>query len=530
MYKIALLQAGNDALNVVKSVPLGLSYIKTYVEAHSEVEVDIRIYDDTDSITQFSPHLVGISSMTPFFNDAIRIGQKIRKITDATIVLGGYHITALPEEIKHDCFDIGVIGEGEKTFTELINALNANTPLKHVNGLVYKDNGIIRHTQKRELLKPIEIMMPISGRLPLEEQALNMMTSRGCLYNCKFCDSSKFYGSYSLRYLSPEAVVREIYYLHKTFNAKKIQIFDDIFIYPEDRLHAIVKLLEQEDLNNKIEFTGFVRSNLVNDSIFELLKRMNMNHISVGFESGSDRILKIYKPGVSVEDNQRCIDLAISHGIKVTPFIMVGMIGETEDDLLKTASFIKRNKQNFTSICQNIHFFIVLPGTEIWNSLDEEMRLSIINEQKWEHFKPNSKNSMYFNDAIIPHSRFVEIIETHFPAGTFCDSNQYQKKLIKLIEAHYDKNGVLLYGAGNMGENVINHLQQVGISVNGIIDSHYNSLPPLLNGKVSILSPEAAMCSITEKIFISSMTFHDEIVKQLLLMGIKEHRIISPFL
>jgi len=424
MYKIALIPASiNDSMGGAFSShgSLSLVALKTYADINLSVPADIRIFDDVESIVRFAPHMVGISSNTPLFNVAKDIAKNIKLNTSALVVLGGYHITFLPEEIKHDCFDIGVVGEGEKTFTKLIEAAWNNTPYDEIKGLVYKKDGVIMTTPPQELLAVEEIPIPMGGRVASIVGFEAVFSARGCPYCCKFCSQIKFWRG-KTRCFSAETVVLDIRCLHENFGAKYIVFTDDLFIYPIERLRSIVSLLEKEDLLSKIHFDGAIRANLVNDEVMNLLKRMNVRRVSFGAESGSDLILKKYKPSTSVDINQRCIDLCLSYGFLTTVSFIVGFPGETKDDLLQTAAFIRRNTDKYSkgfspavTVCQ------CFPGTDAWDELCESVKRDIILNQQWDKMKlgfyqdsAGAENQLYFNEDIIPRNEFLELVNKSF--------------------------------------------------------------------------------------------------------------------
>jgi radical SAM superfamily enzyme YgiQ (UPF0313 family) len=551
MYRIALMNASNKYLNR-RSSSLTLCYLKTYAETHIDIPVNIRMFefDDVQDMIDFSPHLLGISSTTPTFNNAIEIAQKARRSIETVIVLGGYHITFLPEEINRDCFDIGVLGEGEKTFTELIIALSNNFPIKNIHGIVYKESSRTIITPKRETLSANDIVIPTSGRF-INDGFTDIFSSRGCFYNCRFCSSTKFWTKYN--FLTPEAVVNEIRWNYETLGSSHIVFLDDLFIHPEERLHSIINLLDREGLLSKITFSGHIRANLMKPSIFEALKRMNFASIQFGAESGSNRILKVYKPGASVEINQRCIDMSVSYGFPIHAYIICGFPGETSEDLLLTAKFIERN----IDCCSfQISLFQPYPGTDAWDSLSENVRHDIIENQKWEQMGLDFRvsgfdlnNALYFNEDI-PRNQFMELIKANFQKylqfpehlstiyvrmnkiGKITEhEHKWYKKMIWYIEQIENicnaGDSMLLYGAGSDGKGLINCLPQtLCLRLGGIIDIHYETLPAKI-GLVPVYPPSAALRDENEKILITSINYKNEIYSQLLSMGVQKHRIIA---
>ena len=562
MYKIALIHAVPYNYNYNSS--LALSYLKTYIEKNLNLPVDIRICSSEEDIIEFFPQLLGISATTSVIMEAVAMAGRVKKQTKAMVVLGGYHITFLPEEIERDCFDIGVIGEGEKTFTELIEALALNKSYSEIKGIVYKKNGRAHINPPRPLLNVEEIPTPDKGRVIYIEGKSSVLSSRGCPYGCKYCSSTAFWKK--VRYFSPETVVNEIKWNHEYLGADEIIFEDDLFIYPEERLHKIVDLLENEGLLSKIKFLGQVRSNLVTPTVMSALKRLNFNHIRFGAESGSDRILKMYKPGSSVEHNQKLIDMAVESGLNVSAFFMLGFIGEEKEDILQTISFIKKNEKHLDFIDSSVFLFQAFPGTEVWNNLDSKFKADIIENQRWNELGmlfPLDMDGwgkfLYFNDAI-PRNEFIELIQLHLSKWIF-KHNDWQTLRYKLnwtIEneqpsqetlAWYQKmiwyvekveeilnegHGCLLYGAGQIGRDCVSNLpfwvkywlSDTRLRFGGVVDKNYKSLPAYLDGDVPVLPVEAALKDSNEKILITAPDYFEEIQDALLGLGVAKSRII----
>lgn len=239
---------------------LGTSYIASYIQKYGGFRRrDITITEmgqslGSDLIRKYDPDIVGISSVTQNVNIAKEIAAKIKNELDVPVIVGGHHITALPNNLTEH-MDIAVLGEGEQTFLELLEAYEENgldkEKLSKIDGIAYRCNKKLVITPRRELIRPLD-RIPFPARDLLHTNSFYMFTSRGCPYRCIFCSSSFFWQS--IRYFSPRYVVREITELVERYNAKFINLFDDLFIGNKRRLREIAQLLREEKLHQRVEF------------------------------------------------------------------------------------------------------------------------------------------------------------------------------------------------------------------------------------------------------------------------------------
>lgn len=191
--------------------PLGIAYLAAVLEkAHHEVKlVDAAAlgYEKDDMIREirsFSPDLVGISTTTASFSRGLAVAEAVKGQLDLTVIVGGPHTTALPEEtLRNACFDIGVIGEGEFTMLGVTHKLESDGDLADVKGIAYRKESSVRRNPARpyirnldslpfparHLLPPLAVYRPTPSAYKRMPQA-TMITSRGCPYNCTFCDRS----------------------------------------------------------------------------------------------------------------------------------------------------------------------------------------------------------------------------------------------------------------------------------------------------------------------------------------------------
>ncbi|MBA4416367.1 MAG: hypothetical protein C0392_00425 [Syntrophus sp. (in: bacteria)] len=401
----------------MEQYPLGIGYLAATIVSQLNIPIEnILFARRLEEIISFKPDVLAISSVSQVFNDAVQIAKACRQAINCFTVIGGYHISSLPNLLP-ETINVGVIGEGEDTLLELINhlkdnKLNSDNALKNINGICYHSNGSVLCNLPRPLIEDIDTLPhPLRSGNFVEDAYL--FTSRGCLYKCTFCASCRFWGN--IRYHSADYVLDEIRQLVNRHKVRSINILDDVFIAHRERFFSIAEGVLNEGLNKRVSFHGFVRANLVDEEIIKVLKKMNFNSIRFGAETGSSKLLKYLKKGsVTIEQNQRLIDLCNTYGLPVGCSFAFGTPGETEDDLNDTINFLRKNKTK--AAIMGFYLLQAVPGTELWSWANEKhlvfenmdwSRLGLDFQKKefsWE-------NVNYLNAEILPLLRFKEIVE-----------------------------------------------------------------------------------------------------------------------
>lgn len=345
-------------------------------------DLDIKIIeglDPTKEIIKSNSDIVGFTSDTLAFKKTKNIATKIKKKLKIPILIGGVHITAMPTSFSYP-FDVGLIGEGEITLSELIESFLKNKKivpkdLEKIDGLIFKKNNKIIKTPPRKLIKNIdELPFPAREITPMEEiylknqfnlfnvkRQISIMTSRGCPYHCVFCGSPIQWGN--VRFHSPEYIIKEIKFLIKEYNIDSIMFWDDLFIAPIERLIKLKDLIVKNKLDKKLVFFGYARANLITEDVCKVLAQMNTKRLIFGLESGSPKILNYLKQNsVTVEDNKRAVNLCRKYGITSSSGYIIGTPGETIEDLKMTYDLMKHHPLDNTQI----YILTPYPGTKIW--------------------------------------------------------------------------------------------------------------------------------------------------------------------
>ena len=366
-YRILCIDILNHAIAFQESYPhLGFGYIIAFL-TRSMPDIEVRVID-RDYIrhfSQFRPDLVAISSVTQNYHYAIQCAQELKKANPVTpIIIGGIHVSQLPQSLN-PAFDIGVIGEGEETFLELVKHLRISPQyqkgLEKIKGITFLKDGVIIRTEPRPEITSLDLIPhPARQLLPHSEYQL-LLTSRGCPYQCAFCASAHYWQK--VRYFSTEYVLDEISRIIREFPVFNLFIFDDLFVFNKQRLADISEGVVRAGFHKRISFWCTARANHIDEESISLLTKMNVKGVGMGLESGSDRVLKSLKgPTVSVEINRRAIALCKKNGLFIHGSFMLGCPTETDADMRATADFVRTSGIDKGDIT----VATPLPGTQFW--------------------------------------------------------------------------------------------------------------------------------------------------------------------
>lgn len=378
--KVLLINAIDISKTLQTSLPpLGLGYLVSSLrEGYGPDLIDFKIIDRNikEEIRRFKPDIVGITAVSQNYNYAIEYA-KIAKKYKLPVIVGGTHISVLPTTLTRD-MDVAVIGEGETAIKELFSIFLKKKKfspgqLRNLKGLAFWDRGKVVQTEKRIPTIPMDVI-PLPARdLMKIEKCTHVFSSRGCPYRCVFCASSRFWNI--TRIFSAKYVVNEIKYLYENHGVKEIDFWDDLFIVSRDRIKEIVSLLRREKLLGKIVFSCAVRSNLIDEGMAKLLKKMNVKSVSMGLESATPRILDYLKGGnINIKNHKKAIGVLKKHGIEPSASFIIGSPNETREEILQTYKFIRDNKlRGF-----GVYVLTPLPGTPVWEYAEER---GLVNEK-----------------------------------------------------------------------------------------------------------------------------------------------------
>lgn len=379
--------------------PLGPAYLSSYCqEKIGKDKVKFRMISDNfeSEIKRMKPDILGISCVSQNYSMAIELAKFAKKKVPI-IMIGGSHISLFPESLN-PIFDIGVVGEGEETFTEIISHVLKKEwnkkNMSKVEGVVFWDKKKIVKTPLRPLIKDLDtIPYPDRSLFEVNKNKAYLFSSRGCPYRCVFCASSRLWKQ--TRFHSAEYVFHEIEKLVNDFGINRIDFYDDLFIANKNRVKKLADLIAKSNINKKVQFQVNARANLVDDEICISLKKMNVKGIGMGLESGSDQMLSYLKgENVNVGQNIRAVNTAKKHGFYTVASFIIGSPDDTKETILQTLEFIKKSKLDEFEV----YSLTPLPGTPVWDyAIDSGLIPSDIKNFDWKAIDVEYQRSHNYN-------------------------------------------------------------------------------------------------------------------------------------
>jgi anaerobic magnesium-protoporphyrin IX monomethyl ester cyclase len=337
--------------------PLANLYLKAYVQEHMGYNVEVS--DQYDMIETYADmyDYIGISIMTPQRDEARRLALRIRKSSNAKIILGGPHVKHYLDELvsKHTMpYDYLVPYDGEKALVEILQG----TTRKVVGSIMSKDEILNAPRPDRTSLDAFRMLLRYNYKLN-GRRSTTMLTARGCPERCTFCEDAQTAVKWSSL-----ANLREEMDDIVALGYKGVYIFDDLFALAKAKIEPICRMLKERDLIYRCN--GQARYFTKDESFAALLAETGCYEIAFGAESGSQKILDNIEKRTTVEQNYKFVELCKKHGIVCKAFILLGLPGEDETTLAETERFIA------TSGIDDAQIAVYYPykGTKIRDALD----------------------------------------------------------------------------------------------------------------------------------------------------------------
>jgi anaerobic magnesium-protoporphyrin IX monomethyl ester cyclase len=345
------------------------TYIRPFVEAVSVCDA-IR-QNLQQRIEEFKPDMIAVPSYTVHHDEITEYVRQIKETyPNIKFVIGGYHITAMPDSFGPP-YDYAVLGEGEETLKKIVTG--TITPLDHV--IIAGKTRIVTDNKNAVDVENLPVV-DLPSLTPPEfylHGKVGMVTSRGCSFDCKYCAIRAM--SKGVRHRKVDIVVDEIYYYYSTLRVSEITFWDDIFGLNVNWLTEFIAALKKRQLLGKIKYAIHVRANTVNEKRCQLWKELGVFKWNMGLDSGSDAVLKRVKGGASsCESNKNAILLGSKYGFEIGGSIILGGPDETLEEMEESIAFLKwfgdqKHIERTLHPTSNMWGFVAspLPSTEWWD-------------------------------------------------------------------------------------------------------------------------------------------------------------------
>ncbi len=395
----------------------GMASIAAYCK---KKKIDISIfdpilYDDEAAEESFIKYIqshnfdvIGMPCYTASAGYVFNTAKVIKNIRpECTVVLGGIHPTLLPEETLDECryVDYLVLGEGEETFYELIKALEQHSDLSGIKGLAYRDGGGVKISERRDYLDMDNLPIPAYELFALRKYipaphlvkntpAYIMVTQRGCPFRCTFCNANEVLGE-KIRFKPIDMVIEEIACLINQYGAKGIIFYDSTFTINHRWVNDLCEAILKKNL--KISWYCGTRTDVINKDLLKVMKKAGCFMISYGIESANEKTLSLLQKCINIEQAMDTVNLTMKEGIKACTMYILGLPGESREDVMKTISLARK-------ISSHIAFFFLptpFPKTKLYYDCQKDGGLR--KDIKWSDYNmTNFSDPVYINPSFSP--------------------------------------------------------------------------------------------------------------------------------
>lgn len=365
-------------------------------------------------LEDYRPEMVGLSVVTPALPETAAIAQLAKALVGphVLVVVGGPHPSALPEQTLAECpaVDVVAVGEGEATLVELAE----NGVTQDVKGVAFRRDDRCVQTPPRPPSEDLDGFQPIAYDLfdmphytsahPwlirwLTLSATNLRTSRGCPNRCRFCAGHVVAGL-GVRFHSPQYVLERMEDVVNRFGVEAILFEDETLGADPERLLELCEGIRRRDLHRKIRWSGCLRVGQAEPTLLAEMKAAGCIQIEYGFETGSEAMLRRLGKNTGIEENRRAVRLTRAAGMRVFADIMVGLPGETKEDLNATVRFLRWARPDIVSASR----LTPLPGTPVYNELTDEQRKAI----SWDGYSYLDYPGFKINLTAMPDEQFEQ--------------------------------------------------------------------------------------------------------------------------
>jgi len=428
--------------------PIGICYVAASLMNNGFTVEIIDIIGENLSRDEFKKRLsdchadcFGIGGLVMAFNNVVDITKMIKETYPDSFIFAGNTVgSTIPEILLNNSpVNAIVMGEGEITTVDLVDAVKNGRKLEDVNGIAFKnkDDDVIITSPRSPIENLDDLPYPAWDIIPMKNYFENygrnvypISSVRGCPYNCIFC--CKTFIGYKVRSRSPESILNELLEVKKRFDIEFFMFFDDLFLYNKKRAMEFCQLKNESPLKN-MEWTASARVDSLNEELIKALKKSNCIDLGVGFESASQNILDFYNKKITIKQCQETIELCKKYGMALNgASFMIGAPDETYETVKESVDFCKKNGLRYEP-----HFVTPYPKTALY---DYAIQKGLIKDEL-EYIKKVSKygNTNYLIVNLTNNFTDEEVYtlkekSIYFPAAMSKNIRYYLKEGIKTLK------------------------------------------------------------------------------------------------
>lgn len=365
-------------------MPTGILYVSSYMKMTNRINVVTcnlnhetgTEYDVLKSFIESNDiRIFGIGGLSGEYRDIVRIVNIVKQINSSiSVIIGGGIVTADPETTMSAIpnADYGVVGEGEVTMVELVEAIHYGTNKSEINGIIYRSNDKTIITPPRKEIRNLDALpIPdyegfkyddyLAQNPDLSDEGkkysqVSVIGGRSCKYNCTFC----FHPSGSLyRQRSLDSIFHEIDYLVSHYKISYIALREELFATDNRRVAEFCRRIEPYDIDWSIQ----LRIDNINEELVSLLKGTRCRYIFVGVESASDEVLKSMHKGITLSQIERALSMLNDAGLNSRSGVIFGDSAETYETAMFTLNWYRSNCKRFRMF---VDMIISFPGSILY--------------------------------------------------------------------------------------------------------------------------------------------------------------------